>query len=121
MLVFIYRLKTLTNTAEALRKKVVKANGEMTRLMNEYEYADVEVIQAPSRADMSTWLASDRPRRKAAVSPSPGIDLTQSTDASNSSQLSGEPLLSDDYTGSDASSPGGQSMEERSVNTDRPA
>jgi len=108
----------LTNTAEALRKKVVKANGEMTRLMTDYELAGVEVVQAPSRADMSTWLASDRPRRRAAIPPSPGIDLTQSTDASNLSQLSGEGILSDDYTGSEASTHGGDSMEERSVNTE---
>jgi len=115
---FIYRLKILINTAEALRKKVVKANSEMTRLMNDYEFFGVEVIQAPTRADMSTWLASDRPRRRAAIPPSPGIDLTQSTDASNLSQSSGSALLSDDYTGSDASTHEGESMEERSVNTE---
>jgi len=55
-------LKLLTTTAESLRKKVVKANGELTRLMTEYEHVGVEVLEAPSRADMSTWLANDRPR-----------------------------------------------------------
>ena len=64
--------------AEALRKKVVKSNGEISRLMTNYELAGVEVIH-----DMSTWLASDRPRRRAAIPHSPGVDLTQSTDASN--------------------------------------
>ena len=101
-----------------MRKKVVKANNEMTRLMTDYEFAGVEVLQAPSRADMSSWLASDRPCRRAALPSSPSVDLTQSTDASNLSQLSGEGILSDDYTGSEASSHGGQSMEERSVNTE---
>ncbi len=88
-------------TAEALRKKVVKANGELTRLMTEYKFAGVDVVVAPPRADMSTWLASDRPRRRAAIPPSPGIDLTQSTDASNGTVLSGEAILSDDYTASE--------------------
>jgi hypothetical protein len=118
LLVFIYRLKTLTQTAEALRKKVVKSNGEVSRLMTNYELAGVEVIHAPSRADMSTWLASDRPRRRAALPPSPGVDLTQSTEASNLSQLSGDAVLSDDYTGSEDSSHGGGSLEERSLNTE---
>jgi hypothetical protein len=118
LLFFIYRLKILSNTAAALRKDVVKANGELVRLMTAYELAEVEVIQAPTRADMSTWLASDRPRRRAAIPHSPSVDLTQSTDASNFSQLSGEGVLSDDYTGSDASSHGRESMEERSVNTE---
>ena len=90
MIVVIYRLKNLTVTAETLRKKVVKANGELTRLMNAYELAGVEVVEASSRADMSTWLASDRPRRRAALPPSPGLELTQSTEASNLSQLSGD-------------------------------
>ncbi len=118
MIVVIYRLKNLTVTAEALRKKVVKANGELTRLMKEYELSGVEVAEPPSRADMSTWLASDRPRRRAAIPPSPGIDLTQSTDASNTSLLSGEGVLSDDYTGSEDSSHVVDSVEERSVNTE---
>ena len=108
----------MTNSAEALRKKVVKANGEMTRLMNEYEFAEVEVIQAPSRADMSTWLANDRPRRRATIPPSPGTQLTQSTDASNTSQHSGDCVLSDDYTCSEESSRGVETVEERSVNTE---
>ena len=111
-------MKNLTVTAEALRKKVVKANGELTRLMKEYELSGVEVAEPPSRADMSTWLASDRPRRRAAIPPSPGIDLTQSTDASNTSLLSGEGVLSDDYTGSEDSSRVVDSVEERSVNTE---
>jgi len=111
-------LKTLSTTAEALRKKVVKANGELTRLMTEYEYAGVEVLEAPNRHDMSTWLANDRPRRRAAIPPSPGIDLTQSTDASNTSQFTGEAVLSDDYTGSEDDSRAAESMEGRSVNTD---
>ena len=103
---------------EGLRKSVVKSKSEMTRLMTDYEFAGVEVLTAPTRADMSTWLASDRPRRHAAIPPSPGIDLTQSTDASNLSQLSGEGVLSDDYTGSEVSHGGNESMEERSVNTE---
>ncbi len=86
--------------------------------MTNYELAGVEVIHAPSRADMSTWLASDRPRRRAALPPSPGVDLTQSTEASNLSQLSGDAVLSDDYTGSEDSSHGGGSLEERSLNTE---
>ena len=119
MLVFIYRFKNLTNTAEGLRKKVVKANGELTRLMTEYELAEVVVVKAPSRAEMSNWLASDRPRRRSTIPPpSPGLELTQSTDASNLSQLSGEAILSDDYTESDSDSRGFQSIEERSVNTE---
>ena len=105
-------------TAEALRKKVVKANGELTRLMTEYEFAGVDVVVAPSRADMSTWLASDRPRRRAAIPPSPGIDLTQSTDASNGTVLSGEAILSDDYTASEDSSCEVASVDARSVNTE---
>jgi hypothetical protein len=56
---------------------VVKANGELVRLMTAYELAEVEVSQVPTRADMSTWLASDRPRRRAAIPHSPGVDLTQ--------------------------------------------
>jgi len=118
LIVVIYRLKNLTVTAEALRKKVVKANGELTRLMTEYELAGVEVVAPPSRSDMSTWLASERPRRRAAIPPSPGIDLTQSTDASNTSLLSGDGVLSDDYTGSEDSSRGVDSVEGRSVNTE---
>ena len=78
----------------------------------------MEVLKAPTRADMSAWLASDRPRRRAAVPPSPGADFIQSTDASNLSQLTGEAILSDDYTGSDVSLVGNESMEERSVNTE---
>ena len=118
MIVVIYRLKNLTVTADTLRKKVVKANGELTRLMNAYELAGVEVVEAPSRADMSTWLANDRPRRRAAIPPSPGLELTQSTDASNLSQLSGDGVLSDDYTASEDSSRVGNSVEDRSVNTE---
>ena len=114
----MYRLKNFAVTAEALRKKVVKANGELVRLMTEYELTGVEVVEAPSRADMATWLASDRPRRRCAIPPSPGIDLTQSTDASNTSLLSGDAVLSDDYTGSEDSSRGGDSVEGRSVNTE---
>ena len=86
--------------------------------MTNYEFAGVEVIHAPSRADMSTWLVSDRLRRRAAVPPSPGVDLTQSTEGSQLSQLSGEAVLSDDYTGSEDSSHGGGSLEERSLNTE---
>jgi len=104
--------------AEGLRKKVLTVGNEMKRLMNEYELSGVEVVKAPSRADMSSWLASDRPRRHAAVPPSPGLDLTQSTDASNLSQLSGEGVLSDDYTASDTSNAGNDSVEERSTNTE---
>jgi len=118
LIVVIYRLKSLTVTAEVLRKKVVKTNGELTRLMKEYELTRMEVVEPPSRADMSTWPASDRPRRRAAIPPSPGIDLTQSTDASNTSLLSGEGVLSDDYTGSEDSSHVVDSVEERSVNTE---
>ena len=106
------------NNAEALRKKVIKTNGEMTRLMTEYEVSGKVVVRAPSRADMETWLAKDRPRRRAALPPSPGYDFTQSTASSNLSQISGEAALSDDYTGSDASSPVEETMEERSVNTE---
>jgi hypothetical protein len=90
----------------------------MKRLMNEYELSGVEVVKAPSRADMSSWLASDRPRRHAAIPPSPGLELTQSTDASNLSQLTGKAALSDDYTASDASNVGEDSLEERSNNTE---
>ena len=108
----------MVNNAETLRKKVIEANGEMTRLMAEYEAPGMEVVRAPTRADMDTWLAKDRPRRRANIPPSPGIDLTQSTASSNLSQLSGDAILSDDYTESDASSQAGQSMEERSVNTE---
>jgi len=90
----------------------------MTRLMNEYELCGVEVVRAPSRADMSTWLVRDRPRRHAAIPPSPGFDLTQSTDASNLSQITGEAALSDDYTDSDISHAGELSVEERSNNTE---
>jgi len=108
----------LKNAAEGLRKSVVKSNSEVLRLMSAYELAGMEVVRAPTRADMSTWLASDRPRRRAAVPSSPGVDLTQSTDASNLSQMSGEGVLSDDYTGSDDSHVGMESMEERSVNTE---
>jgi len=90
----------------------------MNRLMKDYENAGMEIIKAPNRADMSTWLVSDRPRRRATVPPSPGVDLTQSTDNSNLSQLSGEGTYSDDYTGSETSSREGESMEERSVNTE---
>jgi len=104
--------------AEGLRKKVLTVGNETKRLMNEYELSGVEVVKAPSRADMSSWLASDRPRRHAAVPPSPGLDLTQSTDASNLSQLSGEGVLSDDYTASDVSNAGNDSVEERSTNTE---
>jgi len=86
--------------------------------MTEYEYAGVEVLEAPNRHDMSTWLANDRPRRRAAIPPSPGIDLTQSTDASNTSQFTGEAVLSDDYTGSEDDSRAAESMEGRSVNTE---
>jgi hypothetical protein len=111
-------LRNLTNTAQALHKKVVKAGGEMTRLMNEYELCGVEVVRAPSRADMSTWLVHDRPRRHTAIPPSPGFELTQSTDASNLSQITGEAALSDDYTDSDVSHTGELSVEERSNNTE---
>jgi len=106
------------NNGETLRKKVVKANAEMTRLMGEYEIAGMEVVRAPSRADMATWLARDRPRRRANIPPSPGVDLTQSTASSNLSQQSGNVLLSDDYTASEESSHGGGSLEDRSVNTE---
>ncbi len=97
---------------------MVKANGELTRLMTEYEYLGVEILEAPTRADMSTWLANDRPRRRAAIPPSPGTQLTQSTDASNTSQQSGDCVLSDDYTCSEESSRGVETVEERSVNTE---
>ena len=50
-------MKNVVNTVEGLRKKVIKANGEMTRLMTEYEVAGMVVVRAPSRADMATWLA----------------------------------------------------------------
>ena len=111
-------MRNLKNAAEGLRKSVVKSSSEMLRLMSEYELVGLEVLKAPTRADMSAWLASDRPRRRAAVPPSPGADFTQSTDASNLSQLTGEAILSDDYTGSDVSHVGNESMEERSVNTE---
>jgi hypothetical protein len=104
--------------AEGLRKKVLTVGSQMKRLMNEYEVSGVEVVKAPSRADMSSWLASDRPRRHAAIPPSPGLELTQSTDASNLSQLTGEAALSDDYTASDVSNVGEDSVEERSNNTE---
>ena len=97
---------------------MVKANGELTRLMTEYEYLGVEILEAPTRADMSTWLANDRPRRRATIPPSPGTQLTQSTDASNTSQHSGDCVLSDDYTCSEESSRGVETVEERSVNTE---
>ena len=118
MLVIIYRLKIIANAADGLRKKVVKANGELTRLMSEYEMSGVEVVHAPSRADMATWLTTDRPRRRATIPSSPSLDLTQSTDASNLSQLSGDQALSDDYTATDSDSRGVESMKERSVNTE---
>ena len=97
---------------------MVKANGELTRLMTEYEYLGVEVLEAPSRADISTWLANYRPRRRATIPPSPGTQLTQSTDASNTSQQSGDCVLSDDYTCSEESLCGVETVEERSVNTE---
>ena len=108
----------MKNSAEGLRKCVVKSRSEINRLMSEYELAGVEVLRAPTRAEMTTWLASDRPRRRAPVPPSHGMDQTQPTDASNLSQLSGEGVLSDDYTGTDVSANGNESMEERSVNTE---
>ncbi len=111
-------MRNLTTMAEGLRKKVLTVGSQMKRLMNEYEVSGVEVVKAPSRADMSSWLASDRPRRHAAIPPSPGLELTQSTDASNLSQLTGEAALSDDYTASDVSNVGDDSMEERSNNTE---
>jgi hypothetical protein len=109
----------MVNHAETLRKKVIKANAEMTRLMGEYEVCGVEVVWAPSRADMATWLSKDRPRRRAYIPPSPGIDLTQSTASSNLTQQLGDAVLSDDYTASEESSHGGEgSVEDRSVNTE---
>ena len=109
----------MVNNAETLRKKVIKANAEMTRLMGEYEVCGVEVVRAPSRADMATWLSKDRPRRRPNIPPSPGIDLTQSTASSNLTQQSGDALLSDDYTPSQESSHGGGgSVKDRSVNTE---
>ena len=93
----------MVNHAETLRKKVIKANAEMTRLMGEYEVCGVEVVRAPSRADMATWLSKDRPRRRAHIPPSPGIDLTQSTASSNLTQQLGDAVLSDDYTASEES------------------
>ena len=111
-------MRNFTHAAESLRKKVLKAGSEMARLMNEYELFGVEVIQAPNRAQMDDWLVRDRPRRHAPVPPSPGIDLTHSTDASNLTQQSGEALLSDDYTGSEVSHAGEDSVEERSTSTD---
>ncbi len=77
-----------------------------------------EVIQAPSRADMSTWLVRDRPRRHAAIPPSPGVDFTQSTDASNLCHITGEAALTDDDTDSDISHAGNPSVEERFNNTE---
>ena len=111
-------MRILKNSAETLRKSVVKSSSEVNRLMSEYEFAGMEVLQAPSRENMSTWLVNDRPRRRAYLPPSPGMDHTQSTDASNLSQCTGEGILSDDYTGSEASHTGNESMEERSVNTE---
>ena len=64
------QIENCANTADGLRKKVVKTDGELTKLMSEYELAGVVVINAPSCADMFTWLATDRPRRRATIPPS---------------------------------------------------
>ena len=69
-ILFIYRLKTLQNKTNGLRLSLKNNQAELHRLCQVYDNWDVIPVKG-SNVDLTDWLVSDRPKRKAKVNKSP--------------------------------------------------
>jgi hypothetical protein len=123
-------MKSLQTKQQGLRTRLRNNQGEIQRLMVEYENFGAVVVNGNAIQDMDAWLVNSRPRRRASVAASPdAVENTQLTGASTQPSQSslGQSIISDaasealaagsfqdDYTGSSE----GDEEENRSVNTD---